>query len=99
MRKVRLGKVEHHGEVRGLLLRLHVAQKLPQHIAEAEYGVELQPVRFAVDRRQRVIGAENVAGAVDQKDVVAFLATAWPKVAVLPLCGGAFCAAGMMASI
>ena len=68
-----LRQVEHHREVGRLVLRLHVAQKLPQHVAEAEHGIELQPVRLAVDRRQRVIGAENVAGAVDQKDVVALL--------------------------
>ncbi len=56
-----LGEVEHHGKVGGLLLGFHVAQELPQHVAEAEYGIELQPVRLAVDRRQRVVGAENVA--------------------------------------
>ena len=92
-----LGKVEHHREVRRLVLRLHVAQKLPQHIAEAEYGVELQPVGFAVDRRQRVIGAENVAGSVDQKDVVALLQRLGRRLRFAAF-GGAFCAAGMMAS-
>ena len=66
--------VEHHRQMGRLLLRLHVAQELPQHVAEAEHGVDLQAVRLAGERRQRVIGAENVAGAVDQKDVVAFLA-------------------------
>ena len=63
--------VEHDREVGRLLLRLHVAQELPQHVAEAEHGVELQPVRLAGERRQRVIGAENVGRAVDQEDVVA----------------------------
>ena len=65
--------IEHHGEMRRLVLRLHVAQQLPQHVAEAEHGVELQAVRFARDRRQRVIGAKHVAGTVDQKDVIALL--------------------------
>ena len=65
--------VEHHREVGRLFIRLHVAQQLPQHVAEAEHRVELQPVGFAVDRRQRVIGAKNIAGAVDQEDVIAFL--------------------------
>ena len=65
--------VEHHRKMGRLLVGLHVAQELPQHVAEAEHGVELQPVGFAVDRRQRVIGAENVAGTIDQKDVIAFL--------------------------
>ena len=65
--------VEHDREMGRLLLRLHVAQELPQHVAEAEHGVELQPVRLAVQRRQCVIGAEDVARAVDQEDVVALL--------------------------
>jgi hypothetical protein len=56
----------------GRFLRRHVAQQLPQHVAEAEHGIDLQPVGFAVQRRQRVIGAENVGGTVDQEDVVAF---------------------------
>ncbi len=97
-----LGEVEHHRKVRRLVLRLHVAQKLPQHVAEAEHGVELQAVGLAVDRRQRVIGAEDVAGAVDQKDVVAFfqrLGGDFLAGDILPeTCGfcWVFCAAGMM---
>ena len=57
----------------GRLSSRHVAQQLPQHVAEAEHGIDLQPVGFAVQRRQRVIGAENVGGTVDQKDMVALL--------------------------
>ena len=94
--------VEDDGEMGRPLLRLHVAQKLPQHVAEAEHGVELQPVRLAVDRRQRVIGAENVAGAVDQKDVVAFLHRLGGDrlgCAGLAAAGFDFCAAGMMVDI
>ena len=68
------GFVEHHREMRRLLLRLHVAQELPQHVAEAEHGIDLQAVGLAVERRQRVIGAEDVARSVDQEDVVAFAA-------------------------
>ncbi len=63
--------VEHDREVGWPLLRFHVAHELPQHVAEAEHGVDLQAIRFAVERRQRVIGAEDVGGAVDQEDVVA----------------------------
>ena len=63
--------VEHHREVRRPLLRLHVVEQLPQHVAEAEHGVDLQAVRLAGERRQRVVGAEDVARAVDQEDVVA----------------------------
>jgi hypothetical protein len=55
---------------------LHVAQELPQHVAEAEHGIDLQPVRLAVERRQCVIGAKNVARSVDQKDVVTGLGRA-----------------------
>ena len=65
--------VEHHRQMGRPLLGLHIAQELPQHVAEAEHRIELEPVGLAVDRRQRVIGAENVAGTVDQKDVIAFL--------------------------
>ena len=63
--------VEHDGQMRRPVVRRHVAQQLPQHVAEAEHGVDLQPVGLAVQRRQRVIGAEDVAGTVDQEDVVA----------------------------
>ena len=64
--------VEYHREMGRPLVGFHIAQQLPQHVAEAEHRIELQPVGFAVDRRQRVIGAENVAGAIDEKDVIAF---------------------------
>jgi hypothetical protein len=49
----------------------HVAQQLPQHVAETEHRIDLQPVGLAVQRRQRVIGAENVGGTVDQENMVA----------------------------
>ena len=80
--------VEDDREMGRPLLRLQIAQKLPQHVAEAEHGIELQPVRFAVDRRQRVIGAKNVAGTVDQKDVVAFLQRLRGNGRLGFLCGG-----------
>ena len=63
--------VEDDGQMGRPVVRRHVAQQLPQHVAEAEHGIDLQPVGFAVQRRQRVIGAENIGGTVDQKDVVA----------------------------
>ena len=66
-----LGLVEDDGQMRRPVVLGHVAQQLPQHVAEAEHGIDLQPVGFAVQRRQRVIGAENVGGTVDQKDMVA----------------------------
>ena len=65
--------VEDHRDMRRLVLRLHLGQQLPQHVAEAEHGADRQAVGLARERRQRVIGAENVAGAVDQEEVVALL--------------------------
>ena len=65
--------VEHDGEMARPVVGRHVAQQLPQHVAEAEHGIDLQSVGFAVQRRQRVVGAENIGGAVNQKDMVALL--------------------------
>ena len=62
-----LGMVEDDGEVGGRLgIALHVAQKLPQHVAEAGHGPDRQAVGLAGERRQGVVGAEDVAGPVDQ---------------------------------
>ncbi len=63
--------VEHDREMGRPLLRVHVAHQLPQHVAEAEHGIDLQPVRLAVEWRQRVIGAEDIGGPIDQEHVVA----------------------------
>ena len=71
-----LGFVEDDRQMRRPVILGHVAQQLPQHVAEAEHGIDLQPVGFAVQRRQRVIGAENVGGTVDQEHMVA-LAGFW----------------------
>jgi len=67
------GLVEDDGQMRRPVVRRHVAQQLPEHVAEAEHGIDLQAVGFAVQRRQRVIGAKNVGGTVDQKYMVALL--------------------------
>jgi hypothetical protein len=64
--------VEHDRQMRRPVVLGHVAQQLPQHVAEAEHGIDLQPVGLAVQRRQRVIGAEDVGRAIDQKHMVAF---------------------------
>ena len=40
--------VEHDGQMRRPVVRRHVAQQLPQHVAEAQHGIDLQPVGFAV---------------------------------------------------
>ena len=65
--------VEHDRQVGWPLLRLHVAQELPQHVAETQHGIDLQAVRFPVKRRQCVIGAEDVGRSVDQEHVVSLL--------------------------
>ncbi len=63
--------VEDDRQMRRPVVLGHLAQQLPQHVAEAEHGIDLQPVGLAVQRRQRVIGAEDVGGTVDQEDMVA----------------------------
>ena len=65
--------VEDDGEMGRPVVGRHVAQQLPQHVAEAEHGIDLQSVGFAVERRQRVVGAENIGGAVNQEDMVTLL--------------------------
>ncbi len=63
--------VEDDRQMRRPVVRRHVPDQLPQHVAEAQHCIHLQPVGFAVQRRQCVIGAKNIGRAVDQKDVVA----------------------------
>ena len=62
--------VEDHREMRGLLARIGVLQQLPQHVAETLHRAHRQAVGLAGERRQRVIGAEDVAGTVDQIEMV-----------------------------
>ncbi len=64
--------VEDHREM-GRRLAVGLAQQLPQHVAEAVHGPDRQAVRLARQRRQGVVGAEDVGGAVDEVDVVAGL--------------------------
>ena len=42
------GLVEDDGQMRRPVILGHVAQQLPQHVAEAEHGIDLQPVGLAV---------------------------------------------------
>ena len=58
----------HHTDI-GVARILH---QLPQHVAETGHSADRQTVRFAVERRQRVIGAEDIAGAVDEEEMIAF---------------------------
>ena len=64
--------IEDDGEVGRLVAVLGLPQQLPQHLAEAVHRADRQPVGRPRQRRQRMEGAENVAGAVDQIDPVAF---------------------------
>ena len=68
------GIVENHREMRRRHPHRGVArilQQLPHHVAETQHGADRQPVGFAVERRQRMVGAEDVAGAVDEEQMVA----------------------------
>ena len=64
--------VEDHREMGRRRQLAGLAQQLPQHGAEAVHGADGQPVRWPREGRQRVIGAEDIARAVDQIDVIAF---------------------------
>jgi len=62
-----LRMVEHHGQVgRRIGLGAHVDQQLPQHVAEAGDRPDGQAVALARQRRQGVIGAEDIARPVHQ---------------------------------
>src|SRR5690606_38020316 len=54
-----------------------IAEQLPQHVAETSQCANRQAVRLARQRRQRMVGTEDVAGAVDEIEVVATLHAAW----------------------
>ena len=73
-----LALVEDDGEVRRRFAPLHLVQELPQHVAKAGDGAGAQAIARARQRRQRVVGAKNVARAVDQEEPgrVCFLAIA-----------------------
>ncbi len=66
-----LGKVEDHRKMGRRAELAGLAQQLPQHAAEAVHGADGKPVGGAGEGRQGVKGAEDVARAVDQIDVVA----------------------------
>jgi hypothetical protein len=59
------GMVEDHRQVRGRILALQILQKLPQHVAEPLHRPHRRPV-CPRQRRQRMIGPENIARPVDQ---------------------------------
>ncbi|MNJ27792.1 hypothetical protein D3C77_223080 [compost metagenome] len=60
-----LRMVEDGDEVRRPVLALHVADQLPQHVAVALHRADRQAVRLAGQRRQGVVGAEDVGRGVD----------------------------------
>jgi hypothetical protein len=68
----RLGRIVEDDRDMGRRRELsRLAEQLPQHGAEAVHRADRQPIRGAGQRRQRVIGAEDVARSVDQIDMVA----------------------------
>ena len=82
--------VENDGEMRRRHADIGVARilhQLPHHVAEAEHRAGRQAVGFAVERRQGVIGAEDVAGAVDEEEVVAFFHGRRGSALMLPVHG------------
>ena len=64
--------VEDHAKMRRLC-RFHLAHQLPQHGAEALHGLDGQAVALAAERRQGVIGAENIARSVNEIEMIAGL--------------------------
>ena len=61
------GLVENHREMGWPFARLHVFEQFEQHVAKAADCADGQTVTRARQRRQRMIGAKNIARAVDQK--------------------------------
>ena len=65
------GIVEDHRDMAGRRELSRFPQQLPQHGAEPVHRADRKSVGGAGERRQGVIGAEDVARAVDQIDMVA----------------------------
>ena len=69
------GMVEDDGEMRRRDADRRVARfldQLPQHVAETGDGADRHAVGLARQRRQRVVGAEDVGRAVDEEEMIAF---------------------------
>ncbi len=64
-------RIENDGEMGRLELVLRVLDQLVKHVAEARDGADRKPIGLASERRQRMIGAEDVARAIDQEEMVA----------------------------
>ena len=62
--------IEDDGEMGGLVPGIGLFQELPQHVAEALNGAHRQAVRLARQGRERMIGAEDIAGAIDEIEMV-----------------------------
>ena len=61
--------IEDHRHVGRRVVALQVLGQLEQHVAEADDAADRQPVGLARQLRQGVKGAENVARAVDEKQM------------------------------
>ncbi len=62
--------VEDDGDVRGRVVAAVLLDQLVQHVAVAGDRADRQAVRLARQGRQAVIGAEDIARAVDQHQAV-----------------------------
>ena len=60
------------GRLVALLRGRALLQQFPDHIAESGDGADGQSVGLAGQRRQRMEGAEDEGGPVDEDEVVAF---------------------------
>jgi hypothetical protein len=54
----------------GRIAALHILEQLPQHVAIARHRADGQAIGFAGQRRQSVIGAEQIARAINQVEMI-----------------------------
>ena len=64
--------VEDHRNMGRRIGTFVVLDLLEQHVAKPRDRTDGQPVGFARQRRQRVVGAKDKGGAIDQVEVTAF---------------------------
>ena len=65
--------VENHRKMRRPVAVAQILQQFPEHVGEAGDRARRQAIGLARERRQGVIGAEQIARAVDEVEMVAFL--------------------------
>ena len=65
--------VEHTREMGRAVGAFKLFEQLPEHVAKTRHSAHGQSVRFARQRRQRVIGAENIGRGIYQIEVAVFV--------------------------